>query len=311
MSEVSLIYGPVPSRRLGLSLGIDLVPYKTCTYNCIYCQLGRTTTKTIRRRIYLPPKRILRELKESLKKNKRVDFITFSGSGEPTLNSKIGYLIRAIKKFTKIPVAVITNGALLYKPSVQQDLLLADVVLPTLTTANLETFKRIHCGHPLITLKKTISGLIEFRKKYKGEIWLEIMLIKGFNDNKEELEGLKKIISQIKPERVQLNTVVRPPSDDRALPLLKEELLKIKKYLGNECEIIVDFKEKKGRTTKERKETLILNLLARRPVTLNDITNVLRLNRNEAVKILAHLIADKKVRLVNHQGIDYYRIKNY
>ena len=176
------LYGPVPSRRLGYSLGVDLLPFKTCSLSCIYCQLGNSPKKTIRRINPYSEKKILEEIKEFLKTGARVDFITFSGSGEPTLNKSIGWLIREIKKFTNIPVAVLTNSTLLSRAEVRKELAAVDVVVPSLDAATQRIFKKINRPHPSLRIEKIIEGLVKFRKEFKGQIWLEIMLVKGVND---------------------------------------------------------------------------------------------------------------------------------
>ncbi len=172
------VYGPVPSRRLGFSLGVDVVPYKTCTLDCIYCQLGRTTQKTIERKLYTQKDSVCEEVQEALNKKQRIDYITFSGSGEPTLNSDIGALIREVKKITTVPVVVLTNGTLLFREDVQKDLAEADVVMPSLDAASNVMFRKINRPHDVLNLDSIIRGLKRFRKMYKGRIWLEVMLIK-------------------------------------------------------------------------------------------------------------------------------------
>ncbi len=300
------IYGPVPSRRLGYSLGIDLVPYKTCSYNCIYCQLGRTTSQTTERKKYLPTKKILKDLKKNLKQNIYIDFITLSGSGEPTLNAEIGMLIKAIKKITNIPVAVITNSSLMYKKAVQQALLNADAVLPTFTTANPATFKMIHRPIPSITLDRIVEGLVNFRKIYKGQIWLELMLIKGFNDTKQELNLLKKAINKIKPDKIQLNTVARPPSEKYAKPLSLSQLNKIKTIFGKNCEVVAEFKKPSNLIKSTNCEKSILAYLKRRPGTLNDLQKSLGMNVNELIKNLDRLLTTKKIKKRIHGGMIFY-----
>jgi len=170
------VFGPVPSRRLGLSLGVDIIPYKTCSYNCIYCQLKETTDQRIERASFLPVDKILSEVKEAIAKNERIDYITFSGSGEPTLNSDIGRLIAGTKEMTDIKVAVLTNGSLLYRPDVRRDLMKADLVKPSLDAASEKAFRKINRPHPALDLAKIIEGLRKFSEEFTGELYLEIML---------------------------------------------------------------------------------------------------------------------------------------
>lgn len=301
-------YGPVPSRRLRFSLGIDLIPFKNCSFDCIYCQLGKTTNKTTKRKEYLPTEEILKEVEEILKNNDRIDYLTFSGSGEPTLHSRIGYLITELKKITEIPVAVLTNSSLLFMPDVQEELSNADVVLPTLCGTTQEIFNEINRPIPDINIEKMMRGLIDFRQLYKGRIWLEIMLIKGLNDEQLNLDKLKMVVEEITPDRIHLNTVVRPPSEKYALPLSIEELQRIEKMFGDNAEIIASFKAKRGSVYLVDIERTILEVVKRRPVTLDDICSVTNLHKNEILKYLDQLYRTEKVKITEHDNRAYYEI---
>ena len=303
------IYGPVPSRRLGFSLGIDIIIYKTCTLNCVYCQLGKTTRKTIQRKEFFSSDEILSKIKKVLVSGQHIDYITFSGSGEPTLNSAIGKLIRKIKKITSIPVAVLTNSTLLSQERVRNDLLAADLVVPSLDAVTQDIFVRINRPHPSIQVEEIIEGLKKFRKKFKGSIWIEIMLVKGVNDSPSHLNKIKKIISEIKPEKVQLNTVIRPPAEKFARPLNLKDLEKIKKTLGENCEIIAEFRKKEQLPSFENLEESILSMIKRRPVTLDDISASLGKHKNEILKSLNSLLKEAKIRLVVHKGVKYFEVK--
>lgn len=300
------IYGPVPSRRLGFSLGIDLVPFKVCSFNCIYCQLGPTTRQTTERREYSPTDAVLSDVKKVLKKGNHIDYLTFSGSGEPTLHSRIGYIIREVKKSTQIPVAVLTNGSLLYKPSVQKDLLSADVVLPTLCASNESIFRKINRAHRAITIHKIIRGLIKFRKMYRGNIWLELMLVKGINDTQEEIAALRDIIHKIGPDKIHLNTVVRPPSEKYAAPLTQEDLERIRAVLGEKAEIIAETDAKRRSARGEDTEKMILDIVKRRPVTIDDICKIMDLHIQETIKHIEHLIQKKTIKRTIHEGKIFY-----
>lgn len=299
-------YGPVPSRRLGYSLGIDIIPYKTCSYNCIYCQLGRTTNQTTRQKGYFSEERILKEIKQIVNQKNPIDYITFSGSGEPTINTKIKNLIEKIQKITTIPIAVITNSSLLYRPAVQKSLLGADIVLPTLTTANDTTYKKIHRPVSPLTAKKVIDGLIRFRKIYKGKIYLELMFIRGFNDSIKEIMALKDAIKKIKPDRVQLNTVVRPPSEVFAQPLTPKELNRVKKIIGENCEVVAEFRKGENILKTDDKRRLILEYLKRRPGTQDDICKSLDINQNEVVKYLVDLLKRRMINIRRYRGKIFY-----
>jgi len=298
------VYGPVPSRRLGFSLGVDIVPYKTCTLDCIYCQIGRTTQKTLDRRPYTQKADILEEVKEVLDRKEQIDYITFSGSGEPTLNSDIGAFIKEVKAVASLPVAVLTNSTLFFMEDVRQDLLNADVVLPSLDAASPQVFRRVNMPHPALKIESIIHGLKTFRKLYKGQIWLEIMLTKGINDDAEELLRIRNAISEIQPDKVHLNTVVRPPSLISAKPLSREEMAAVKKYLDEDCEVVAEFHGHRDGEV-QNVEDAIVEMAQRRPVTIVDIANVLGISETNAGQIIRGLREKKRLQEKQYQG-KYY-----
>lgn len=300
------IYGPVPSRRLGFSLGIDIIPYKTCSLDCIYCQLGTTKQKTVERKKYFPEKTVLQQIRQILDSGQKIDYITFSGSGEPTLNSSLGSLIKKIKKITSIPVAVLTNSTLLIKKRVREELLPADLVVPSLDAATQEVFERINRPHPSLKIQRIIEGLKKFRKEYKGSIWLEILLVKGVNDPPSHIQKLKQAVNQINPDRIQLNTVVRPPAEDFARPLSLAELQSIKKVFGKKAEIIAEFDKIQLRPSSLDLKDAVLAMVRRRPVTLSDMAASLGKHKNELIKYLDMLLKEDKIKLVTHKGRKYY-----
>jgi len=302
----SHIYGPVPSRRLGLSLGVDIIPFKICSLDCIYCQLGPTTTKTIEIKDYFSEREIISQIKKRIETAPRIDYITFSGSGEPTLNAKIGTLIKEIKKSTDIPVAVLTNSTLLYKEKVRGSLKEADLVVPSLDAATQDVFEKINRPHPSLKIEKIIGGIKIFRKEFKGDIWLEIILVKGINDSDAHVKALKKAIDEIKPEKVQLNTVIRPPSEKYAHPLTRKEMEKIKNTLGKNCEIVAYFKRKELTPEEENLHNIILDMIYRRPVTVKDISDSLGKHKNEILKYIDMLKRDGKIKAVTYENKDYY-----
>lgn len=208
------LFGPVHSRRLGRSLGIDLVPLRTCTYNCVYCEYGTIPALCTRRRTFYPEQEVIADLEECLSRSPPLDHLTFSGPGEPTLSLSVGPVICFLKKrFPQYRVAVLTNGCLLNDPDVRHDLLSADVVLPTLSSVNDQTFRSIHRPAPGVSLKAILEGLVQFRKEYHGEIWLEVFIIPGLNTTDAELAGIRNILMEICPDRVQLNTLDRPGTE--------------------------------------------------------------------------------------------------
>ena len=302
-------FGPVPSRRLGFSLGVDLVPFKTCTVDCIYCQLGKTTCKTVERKEYAASGEILADLKRVLASSRRIDYITLSGSGEPTLNAKTGEIIRGIKEMTGIPVAVLTNGTLFANRVVREELASADLVVPSLDAATQRVFEEINRPHPSLRVESVIEGMVEFREMYEGEIWLEIMLVEGVNDSQEELEALRKAAQKIKPDKIQLNTPVRPPQEEFVKVLSGERLIEIKEVFGDNCEIIAEFERKEQKAYLEDVENEILTLISRRPVTSEDISSSLGLHINEVLKYVESLEKGKKITSRIHQGKRYFTKK--
>ncbi|MFH1902919.1 MAG: radical SAM protein [Candidatus Omnitrophota bacterium] len=312
------LFGPVPSRRLGFSLGIDVIPAKTCTLNCVYCQLGPTPELTLERKPYVPAETIIAEVSKLLQKNPRIDFLTFSGSGEPTLNSDLGKMIWGLKKITLIPVAVITNGSLFYQKEVRQDLREADVVLPSLDAVSGESFRKINRPHPDLKSKVMIEGLRKFSREYPGKIWLEVMLVKGINDSKAELEKIRAIIKSLRMDRVrhslllakankvQLNTVVRPPAEEGFFPLTQLELKTAAEIIGSGCEIIAEFTGVKTTGTFQGSEKLILETLKRRPLTLKDVTAVTGLTRSEVIKIIGCLVQKNAIQIRRIKKEEYY-----
>jgi wyosine [tRNA(Phe)-imidazoG37] synthetase (radical SAM superfamily) len=286
--EKKYLYGPVPSRRLGRSLGIDIVPFKVCTLDCVYCQLGRTTEKTLQRKDYVPVEAVLAELKDKLAEGLEADFISISGSGEPTLNSRLGELIEGIKKITDIPVAILTNGTLLYKQDVRADCAKADVVLPSLDAGDEQIYQRINRPHSGLSIEKLISGLCAFRNEFAGRIWLEVFFIEGFNTDNEQIAKIKDAIDRIRPDKVQLNTAVRPTAEPGIKSLDAEKLQAIAEELGEKCEVIADFSSARHGENIEGKAEDLLSMLKRRPCSLSDICSALGISRNEALKYITH-----------------------
>ena len=235
------LYGPVPSRRLGRSYGIDIIPFKVCTLDCVYCQLGGTMTKTIERKNYVPVDSVLSELKEALSENVEADFITIAGSGEPTLHAHLGRLIDGIKDTTNTTVAVLTNGTLFYMPEVRADCAKADVVIPSLDAGDEQTFKKINRPYRNISAENAISGLSQFRHEFSGQIWLEVFVIEDFNTGDDQMSHIQKAIKRIQPDKIHLNTAVRPTAEPNIKRLSLERLQAIAKRLGPTCEVIADF----------------------------------------------------------------------
>jgi len=302
------LYGPVPSRRLGRSLGVDIIPLKTCTLNCIYCQLGRTPNTTVERKDYAPIADVLAELQQRLAQGLQADYITIGGSGEPTLHSRLGELVDGIKKITDIPVAILTNGTLLYRPDVRKDCAKADVVAPSLDGGDEQAFATVNRPHPDITIEKLIAGLCKFRDEYPGRIWLEVFLIEGFNTEIDQIKKLKAAIERIRPDKVHLNTAVRPTAELGVEKVAREKLQRIAEQLSPQCEVIADFVSAHcGPVTGDRAQT-VLSMLKRRPCSPQDVSLSLGISREEASAYLSRLEKQGVVCSEKKGAILFYRI---
>ena len=309
--QYNYLFGPVPSRRLGLSLGVDLVPMKTCTLNCIYCECGKTSHLTLERDEYVSFEDVIKELTHYLENHARPDYITFSGSGEPTLHVKIGDVIHFLKdRVPDIPVAVLTNGTLFFQKQVRIDVKDATVVIPSLDAATKEIFNKINRPSSQLILDGIIDGLIQFRKEYRGNLWLEIFIIPGLNDSTHELEALKRTIKKIKPDQVHLNTLDRPGTVPTLRPASREELEHVLQIFQMENAVIIADPPDREALLVYRKdaESAILGTIARRPCTLKDLSEILGLPADEVNTHLASLVTVGKIKSVKQQRGLFYRL---
>ena len=306
------IYGPVPSRRLGRSLGIDLVPFKTCTYDCVYCHLGRTTNKTLERKQYVAVEKVMAELEQKLSEKDIPDYISLAGSGEPTLNSGIGDLIGRIKAMTNIPVAVLTNGSLLWMSEVQDALMAADLVLPSLDAGDEYLFRYVNRPHEDISFEQMVDGLAAFAKCFSGEIWLEVLLLAGVTGMPSEAKKIAAFAKRIGASRVQLNTASRPPAEDFSFPLSTEKMLVLKDFFPGRVDIISDDERTGAHASAfaQAREEDILALLSRRPCTSADVASGLGIHVMEALKRLDKLIAAGKLKIVIAGGRSFYAVNH-
>ncbi|ACB85981.1 radical SAM protein [Natranaerobius thermophilus] len=328
---MSSIFGPVPSRRLGRSLGIDLVPFKTCSYNCIYCQLGSDQDTTINRDYYVSPKVVLSEFTEVInKKLTGIDYITFSGSGEPTLHKGIGDIIAKVKEISNLPVAVITNGSLLDNPKVRQDLSRADLVMPSLDAATKDVFQKINCPHPDIEFSHMVEGISEFCDEFQGITWLETFLVDNINDDVDNLNKIVEMLMQIKTNKIHINTVARPPAMDNVNPSwacdkLRQKLIEAGKdsqrveiaepnnpNIKNESDGESDYERQANLITKhdDSIRAQIIKALKRRPCTLEDLTTVLQVHPQEIIKSLDALFNENQIESGYHHGTVFYEYQN-
>lgn len=306
------LFGPVPSRRLGMSLGVDLVPHKVCSFNCIYCECGKTTHFTTDRKEYVPVKEVFSEMKHFFGHNPAPEYITFSGAGEPTLHSGMGKVLSFIKSsWPDIPVAVLTNGSLLSDPGVRKELANANVVLPSLDAATDQAFRKINRPPGRINLDEIIAGLIEFRKEFQGEIWLEVLILPGYNDNVENLKALRTAISNIEPDRIQLNTLDRPGVIAGLRPASQAELDKIAlEWNLKNLEIIAPAEERKHVPSyRTDVENAIRETLSRRPCTLGDLEKILGIHINEINKYLGAMEESGVIETSEQERGTFYHLK--
>jgi len=306
------LFGPVPSRRLGMSLGIDLIPKKVCSLNCVYCEVGKTTKLTTDRLEYVKYDKVIDELKDFMSDKPKIDYITFSGSGEPTLNSRIGEILNFIKEnYPDVKTAVLTNGTLLSDKNLRKELLKADVILPSLDAVGQEAFEKINRPAPELSLQNYIQGLIDLRKEYEGKIWLEVLFLKDYNDSEDELMRLKEVIDKIKPDSIQLNTLDRPGTEEGLIPLSKDELQHIVDFWDfDNVEIIASQLQRTNISSYNGNvESAILETIARRPCTLDDLHRLLGIHVNEINKYLGTLESEGKITTQSLERGVFYELK--
>jgi wyosine [tRNA(Phe)-imidazoG37] synthetase (radical SAM superfamily) len=307
--EYTYLFGPVPSRRLGRSLGVDIVPMKTCTLDCVYCQLGKTSEKTLGKKSYVPIDEVLAELRSAVETGLNANYITISGSGEPTLNSDLGRLIDGIKKITDIPVAILTNGTLFTDPAVRSDCSKADLVLPSLDAGDEETFQKINRPHKNLSFYSIVEGLKTFREEFSGRIWLEVFLTEDFNTDIEQIEKIKTLIERLRPDKVQLNTVDRPTAERNIKPVSGEKLKQIAEQLGPNAEIVCATEQKEYNKIVGTKPETVLAMLKRRPCSLDDICSGLGLAPNEALKLISRLQLQGVIETERHEQKTFFKAK--
>jgi wyosine [tRNA(Phe)-imidazoG37] synthetase (radical SAM superfamily) len=268
-----------------------LAPFKTCSYDCVYCQLGRTTCKTTERKEYVPVAEILTELRQKLAAGPAPDFITLAGSGEPTLHSRIGELLQEIKRLTSIPVAVLTNGSLLWMREVQDALMKADLVLPSLDAGDERSFRQVNRPHPDIGWEKVVDGIAEFTERFGKPVWLEVFLLAGVTGLTSEVRKIAALAARIRPERVQLNTVSRPPAEAFAQPVPAERMEVFAALFDGTAEVISEHGPNESQLLASPAVTDqdILALLRRRPCTAQGVSAGLGLHIAEATKRLQSL----------------------
>ena len=304
------VYGPVPSRRLGQSLGVDPVPFKTCNYSCVYCQLGRTKPLTRMRRDYFEPERILDEVKAALGRCRpgEVDYVTFVGQGEPLLCASLGQLLRGVKALTDLPVAVITNGSLLHQSEIRGELTLADVVMPSLDAADQRVFRRVNRPSPGLRIKEIIEGLTIFRREFAGRLWVEVMLVKGLNDDEGHLLGLRNALLHIQPDQVHVNVPIRPPAESWAEPPDEQGLLRAIATLGEVATIVGPYQGTFELSSDLALPEAIIEIIKRHPMRQEDVLGALGGGDPSLVgAALAEVAAQGRALKIEYRGQTFWR----
>ena len=303
------VFGPVPSRRLGQSLGIDPVPVKTCNWNCVYCQLGRTRPFKTEQRYYFKNAEILSQVQEALDSHElgEIDWVTFVGSGETTLHAGLGEMIRAVKDMTALPVAVITNGSLLFQRSVRQALMAADAVLPSLDAGNAELYRRINRPHSAFTFERLTTGLVDFRKDYHHKLWVEVMLIGGLNDTKEALEEIAAWLDKISPDEVHIVQPTRPPAESWVKPPDEVGLSRARTILGETAELIMPAVGSFDLGSEDSLVDAIVGIITRHPMKESELVETLtKWSPVDVRETLEALAESGKAQRVKRQGVRYW-----
>ncbi|RCK73899.1 MAG: Fe-S oxidoreductase [Anaerolineae bacterium] len=306
---MNYVFGPVPSRRLGRSLGIDTIPLKTCNWNCVYCQLGRSVPLQHERKAYFPSQAILAEVEQFLCQPQPppLDWITFVGSGEPTLHSEIGWLVRKVKTLSDKPVAVITNGSLLYLPEVRQELSVADAILPSLDAGNPALYRKINRPHPEISFERLVEGLIAFRKEFCGKYWVEVMLVRGLNDTEPALREIATILAQIQPDEVHLLLPDRPPAEKWVKPSDEDGLLRAMAILGERAHVVHPAQSRWTIDPKQNVIEAILGVITRHPLREDDLLKALsEIPSAQVATILSELEKSGQAQVIERYGTRFW-----
>jgi wyosine [tRNA(Phe)-imidazoG37] synthetase (radical SAM superfamily) len=305
------LFGPVNSRRLGISLGVDLVPYKTCSLNCVYCECGGTTNLTSTIAEYVPTDDVIAELDEYCAPSPRLDVITFSGSGEPTLHSGIGRIIDHIKdRYPHYRVAVLTNGTMLRDPAVRRSIARADIVVPSLDAVGPEAFARICRPRRDITPESVVQGLVDFRGEFRGTLDLEIFIVPGVNDSPEELALLKNACREINPDMIQINSLDRPGAAGWVEPLGRDELAAIAEFFRPLPVEIIGKPAARGHAAPKADNVMkaVVSILRRRPSTIEDLGTALGSSEDELRSVLASMIDAGMITVERLDRGDFYRM---
>ncbi len=305
------LFGPVPSRRLGVSLGIDLTPQKACTLNCVYCECGKTDDLTIERKEYVPTTEVIEELRHFLTRHPELDAVTFSGSGEPTLHSGVGEIIAFLKReFPQYRIVMLTNSTLLHLPEVRAALLPADLVVPSLDAVSEDVFRRINRPKHELRSAELIAGLTAFCDAFEGEVWLEVFIIPGVNDTPEELALFRQVFERLRVDRIQLNSLDRPGAVDWIEPMPRENLMALAHQLGDEVEVIGKpvIRQRCAAFSDDVCDRILATIRVR-PSTLDDLAVALGLHILDAGKYLDVLLGDGVIEQHSGERGVFYRVK--
>lgn len=300
------IFGPVPSRRFGRSLGVDLLVPKTCSLDCVFCQLGRSKKKTVERKEYVPTRDVIAELERWFSSGVETDVITLSGSGEPTLHSEFGKVLQYIRSRSNVPVVLLTNGTMLHLPEVREAAAVANIVKVSLSAWDQASYRWVNRPHDKLAFETLVEGERKFREEFRGQLFLEVFLVKGINSLPEDVKKIAAITGLIRPDRIQLNTAVRPPAEGFVEPLSREELEELAGLFEPRAEIIAEFGGKQARNIKAN-EQAILSMLERRPCTAEEIAEVFDMNLNEVSKYLGKLMDEDLIEPERRNLLLYYR----
>ncbi len=300
------IYGPVKSRRLGRSLGIDIVPMKTCSFDCVYCQLGGGHKPVIEREMFVPPAEVLPRAGENIRSSGPLDYVTLGGSGEPTLNTAFGEIAEELAGNYNVPVALLTNGSLMWMREVREACRHIDLVVPSLDACDEETFQAVNRPHPSLNFAKIADGLSGLRDVFDGSLWLEIFIVKGINDSDRHCSAFRTLIDRIRPDKVHLNTAVRPPAEAFVRAPSYERMKQICRLLGPKAEIIVPPPENTG-PGRDISEENIMNILRRRPSRAHEIADACGASEKETVEKLHNMVSDAKIVEITRAGESFFQ----
>jgi wyosine [tRNA(Phe)-imidazoG37] synthetase (radical SAM superfamily) len=301
------LFGPVPSRRLGRSLGVDLTPFKTCTLDCIFCQLGRTTHQTLDRQEYVSVAGVTKELQEWIEAGGKADFVTLAGSGEPTLNTGFGEVLQFVRERTAIPTALLSNGTLFWQPAVREAAKRADVVKVSLSAWDQFSFEHVNRPHPDLSLRTIMDGFRVFRDGFQGKLWIEVFLLSGLNSTRHDVEKIAELVNAVGPDEIHLNTAVRPHAEDFALPMPRNKMEELTGLFRPAAKVIAEFASDQSVDVAANEKT-ILAMLKRRPCTAAQMADVFRMHPNEVSKYLGKLLRTGRIRA--QDGAYYVAVAN-